>query len=113
MREVTDAAELAQLQAQSAVFILFGGAHCQVCNTLRPKLEALLVREFPRLEALYVDCARSPELCAQCGVFSLPVVQAWIGGGKVAEAARSFGIGELQRQLARPYLLWQADRARG
>lgn len=111
MRTVTDAAELATLRAEHAVFILFGGAHCQVCNTLRPQLAAMLAREFPELLAVYVDCERSPDLCAQCGVFSLPVVQAWIEGGKVAEAVRAFGLGELQRQLERPYALWQAGRA--
>lgn len=110
MRTLTDTADLARLQAEQAVFILFGGAHCQVCNALRPKLAAMLAQEFPELEAVYVDCAQSPGLCAQYGVFSLPVAQAWIEGGKVAEAARAFGIAELRQQLARPYALWRAGR---
>lgn len=108
MESVTDAATLDRLRATDAVFILFGGARCQVCQALRPRLEDLLAREFPALRGVYVDCERTPALCGQYGVFSLPVVQVYIEGMKVAEAARAFSVRELREQLARPYALWRA-----
>jgi thioredoxin-like negative regulator of GroEL len=108
MQTVADSEVLARLQAAEGVFILFGGAQCQVCQALRPRLETLLEQAFPALRGVYVDCAQSPGLCAQYGVFSLPVVQVFIEGMKVAEAARAFSVRELQAQLSRPYTLWQA-----
>jgi thioredoxin-like negative regulator of GroEL len=31
--------------------------------------------KFPNLERVYIDCEQLQEICAQHGVFSLPVVQ--------------------------------------
>lgn len=113
MQTVTDADMLERLRSTDAVFILFGAASCQVCHALRPQLEALLAQDFPDLRGVYIDCARTPALCAQHGVFSLPVVQVYIEGSRVAAAARAFGVQELRRQLQRPVALWRAGRAAG
>jgi len=107
MQVINDAGTLERMITTGAVFILFGGAQCRVCHVLRPQLAALLARHFPDLTGVYVDCASSPALCAQHGVFSLPAVQAWIEGMKVAEAAGSFGLEQLRQQLERPYALWR------
>jgi len=108
MQAVNDAGTLERMKTTGAVFILFGGAQCPVCHALRPQLATLLARHFPDVTGVYVDCASSPALCAQYGVFSLPVAQAWIEGMKVAEAARSFGLEQLRQQLERPYAVWRA-----
>lgn len=113
MQTLTEGGVLEHMKATGAVFILFGAAQCQVCQVLRPQLEALLERDFPGLSGVYVDCALSPALCAQQGVFSLPVVQVWIEGLKVAQAARAFGVHQLQQQIERPYALWYAGRSVG
>ena len=113
MQTLADAGALEHLKATGAVFILFGGAHCRVCHALRPQLEALLDRDFPKMQGVYVDCAASSALCAQHGVYSLPVVQAYIEGMKVVEAARAFGMQQLKQQLVRPYALWCQGPADG
>lgn len=113
MQTQADADALAHSKATGAVFILFGGAQCQVCQTLRPQLEAMLERDFPAMQGVYVDCAASPALCAQHGVYSLPVVQAFIEGMKVAEVARAFGMQQLKQQLERPYAIWREGRTKG
>ena len=80
MQTITELDILEQMKAKGAVFILFGGEHCNVCHALRPQLISLLDRHFPRMRAVYVDCEISPEICAQHSVFSLPVVKVYIDG---------------------------------
>lgn len=111
MRSVTDAGELQRLRSAGAVFVLYGAAHCQVCGVLRPQLDALLTREYPEFDGVYVDCARTPALCAQNGIFSLPVLQVYLDGSMVVEAARAFGLQQLRHQLERPVALWRAGGA--
>jgi len=109
MHTVTELDILEQMKAEGALFILFGGEHCNVCHTLRPQLRSLLDEHFPDMRAVYVDCEVSPEICAQHSVFSLPVVKVYIDGMLVAENARAFSPGELMLRIERPYAIWKEN----
>lgn len=109
MESVTDIATLQRLQANGALAILFGGENCNVCKSLQPQLKLMLEQDFPDMRSVYVDCEVSPEICAQYGVFSLPVVKAFIEGMMIAEEVGVFSIGQLRKTLDRPYSMWQAS----
>lgn len=103
MQTIHDPAEL-EKRKQGAVLLMFGGESCGVCRALKPKLEAMLADEFPALESCYLDCqGAASALCAQEGVFSLPVVQVWFDGRKFAEFGRVFSLGQLREAIERPY----------
>jgi thioredoxin-like negative regulator of GroEL len=106
MLVIDDFEKLEELKANGAVLILFGGERCAVCQSVRAKLEPMLEQRFARLNLAYVDCEKSTDICARCGVFSLPVVKVYIEGMLVAEAARVFGINDLITRIERPYALW-------
>lgn len=94
---------------QSAALVLFGGAHCGVCQVLQPKIAAMLAAEFPKLALYTVDChGAASALCAQASVYALPVVQLWFQGQKHAEFGRVFGLAQLRAAIARPYA-WLLD----
>ncbi|MDB4575898.1 thioredoxin family protein [bacterium] len=110
MREISDLEELTEMKATGAVFILFGGKHCNVCHTLRPQLENMLESYYPDITSAYIDCEISSETCAQHSVFTLPVVQFYIEGMKVTEFARSFSIEQLRQAMQRSYTMWHESR---
>lgn len=94
------------LSSNAAVLVLFGGAHCGVCQAIKPQLEALAEREFPKLVTAYIDCQGSAgSVCAARAIFSLPVVQLWFEGQRFTEFVRAFSIGEIRTALERPYQL--------
>jgi len=107
MQHVTDIEQLKHMKLNGALFILFGGAHCNVCQSLHPQLTRMLEQHFPHMHGVYIDCEQSPEICAQHSVFSLPVVKAYIDGMKIAEQARVFSIKQLIQTLERPYKMWE------
>lgn len=103
MQIIDDQAALTNSKA-GAAFLLFGGQHCGVCQTLKPRIEAMLEEEFPELNGYYIDCHGSGSvICAQERVFSLPLVQVWFDGQKFAEFGRVFSMGQLREAIARPY----------
>ena len=108
MQLITDASQLDQMKSDGALFILFGGEHCSVCQSLKPQLASILETQFPDMQVVYIDCEKSPEICAQHSVFTLPVVQAYIDGMKIAEEARVFSINQLVHSIERPYFMWQS-----
>ena len=95
-----------KVRAEEAVLALFGGATCQVCHSIRPKLEEMLAQSFPRMKLLYVDCHDHLDLCAQQGVLTLPVAQVYIGGQKVGEWVRTFSPAQIAQAVIRPYELF-------
>lgn len=105
MRIVTENSELHVAQS-GAVLVMFGGVDCRVCLAVKPKIEAMLESEFPRLESIYVDCQDAGSaLCAQESIFSVPVIQLWFSGRKYAEFVRVFSISEVREAIAKPYQL--------
>ena len=67
---------LRERMGASALLVLFGGAHCGVCQAIRPRIERMVAQSFPQVAMAYVDCAEAPAVCAQHGVFSLHEVGA-------------------------------------
>ena len=110
MHTVSDPATLEVMKAEGAVFILFGSKHCEVCQVLRPRLTTKLEKDFPFLRACYIDCEKSPDICAQHEVFSLPAVKVYIEGKLITEDARAFSLGDLMQRVARSYTLWASQR---
>ena len=97
--------QIEHLKTTQAVLLLFGGPKCGVCQAIKPKLEDLMAQQHPEIILVYVDCEKSPEICAQHGVFSLPVVQFYIEGRLYLERGRIFSLVELSDQIERIILL--------
>ena len=107
MQHITNINLLDDMKSNGALFILFGGKHCAICQSIRPQLTTMLEQQFPDMHGVYVDCETSPDICAQHSVFSLPVVKAYIGGMKIAEEVRAFSIKQLAHTIERPYEMWK------
>lgn len=104
--EIRDAAALERRIADEPVLLAwFSGPDCNVCRALRPKVEALLAAEFPRVAMVRIDCAEARELAAQRQVFAIPTAVIWLDGREYRRFGRGFGIGELREALERPYRL--------
>lgn len=105
---VHDEAQLQAFLARPALLLLFGGAHCGVCQAIRPRLQALVEQRFGAITLAYVDCEQTPAVCAQHSVFSLPVLRLYLDGQLALERARSFSLHEVQTEIERVYALWRA-----
>ena len=104
MQTITSEAALLERMSGPALLVLYGGAHCGVCQALRPRIEARMAEHFAAVPLGYVDCAATPAACAQQGVFSLPVLRLYVQGQLALEYARSFSLqqvmGDMERVLA-------------
>jgi len=90
-------------QENDALLVLFGGAHCGVCQTIKPQIFDKFSAKFPNLEMVYIDCEQMQEICAQHGVFSLPVVQVFFMGQKFIEEVRGFSLIALEQEVEKVF----------
>ncbi len=92
--------------------IYFSAPDCGICTTVWPKLQRLLRTEFPELVAYGVNIAENGAISAQYGVFTAPTVLILFEGRESFRYCHSFSIGQLARDLARPYALYLHPNAR-
>lgn len=90
-------------QTSEALLVVFGGTNCGVCHSIKPKLEAMVTEQFPKMQQVYVDCHETTDICSQNSIFSLPVVQVYFTGQKFIEEVRSFSLPGLMDEIRRPY----------
>ena len=65
MNQLESQAQLDTLKREKeAVLILFGGAHCGVCQTIKPQIDEKFCHKFPDLAMVYIDCEQLQEVCA-------------------------------------------------
>jgi thioredoxin-like negative regulator of GroEL len=94
-----------QMTADFNGVLYFSYQNCGVCKVLRPKVEQMLEKNFPKLTFSYVDIEKSPVIAAGHSVFTVPVILVFFEGQEFYRFARGIGVGELQRSIERPYNL--------
>ena len=93
--------QLAEVLAEfSVVLVHFGTEDCEPCRAIREKI-LLWRREHPGVGYIYVDAAEFPALCAQRGVFTVPVVEIWAEGRRFQRESGCFSLEELLGQAER------------
>jgi thioredoxin 1 len=90
---------------EPALLVYFSTDFCNVCKTLRPKVESLIEEEFPMIKAVYVNSEKYPDIAGQHRIFTAPVILVLFEGRETLRKIRNVGINELRQELQRPYSL--------
>ncbi|MBN2416027.1 thioredoxin family protein [bacterium] len=87
----------------------FSTPECTVCRVLRPAVASMIMQEFPKMDFVYIDTTRHPEIAVRYNVFTAPVAVAVFEGQETIRWARGFGIDEIRTRLSRLYALRFSD----
>lgn len=103
-QEVKSYEEFLELKEKSSALLgYFSTDGCNVCKVLKPKVQELIQNEFPRIKPVYIKSDKLPEVAAQHRVFAAPTILVFFEGREYIRKSRNIGIGELEREIARPY----------
>lgn len=86
--------------------IYFSHDTCQVCKVLKPKVEDLVKKEYPRVKFAYVDIGLQPKIAGNHAVFTVPTLILMADGKEMVRFSRSFGLDQLKDKLERYYTLY-------
>lgn len=90
-------------EEEPALLAYFSTETCNVCKVLKPKVGELVNNEFPKIKLVYIKSDLLPELAAQNQVFAAPTILVFFEGREYIRKSRNIGIGELKREIERPY----------
>lgn len=94
---------------EPALLGYFSTNACNVCKVLKPKVVELLQTQFPKMKMVYIKSDVLPEVAAQYQVFAAPTILVFFEGREYIRRSRNIGIGELQREIERPYSMMFSD----
>lgn len=110
MKEINNIEEFNTIvEDEPAVLAYFSHDACNVCKILKPKLNGMTNESFPKMQQIYINTERSPEIAGKCNIFTVPVVIVYFAGKESFRKSRNFGIGEIQEAIERPYSIILAD----
>ena len=94
------------LKNNSASLIYFSTDECSVCKVLKPQLELLVTKNFPKIETCYVNTLIMTETAAQNSVFTVPTIVLFFNGREYLRKSRSINFEEFENELNRLYKLF-------
>ena len=90
-------------EEEPALLAYFSTETCNVCKVLKPKVAELIQASFPKVKMVYIQTDKLPEVAAQNQVYAVPTLLVYFEGREYIRKSRNIGIGELEREIDRPY----------
>ena len=88
---------------EPALLAYFSTEACNVCKVLKPKVAELIQTEYSKIKLIYIKSDKLTEVAAQNQVFAAPTILVFLEGREYIRKSRNIGIGELGREIERPY----------
>jgi thioredoxin 1 len=102
--EIHSPVELEQLTLnEPALLAYFSTDICNVCKSLKPKIEELISENFPHLKMVFINIVNHPEIAGQQRVFTVPTILVFFEGQETIRKSRNFGINDFHKEIERPY----------
>lgn len=99
--------QLTQLQESiindEALLVYFYSNNCAPCKSLRPKVEELLAKDYPKMNLYFVNSEDHPEMTAEYGIFSMPTLLAFFDRKEYIRKSKYVSIPELKEGIDRYY----------
>lgn len=93
------------LAENPAVLIYFYNDDCAPCISLRPKVENLIDKVFPKMDMVWVNSKLSPKIPANFGVFANPTIILFFDGKETRRFSKYISVSELEESVSRYYSL--------
>ena len=89
------------------VLAYFSGENCNVCASLKPKIEMLVEQQFPSIMIVEIKTEQAPELISRFSVFTVPVIIFFVEGRDYIREARSVSTAELLQKIDKIVKLYE------
>lgn len=91
------------VEIESAVIIYFYSDNCAPCLSLRPKVQKLVEKTYPKIKLAFVNSEKYPLLPAEFSIFSNPTLLLFLEGREYRRESKYISIPQLSEAIERPY----------
>ena len=94
------------LKSNDSVMLYFSGEYCNVCKSLKPKIQSAFTTNLPKIKQIYINIEENPKIASKYGIFSVPSICVYFEAKEFSRKARLISVDGLIQDLARPYNLF-------
>ncbi len=91
------------IQNNIGVLVYFSTPTCNVCHALKPKIIEAFSKNFPKIEQVFIDSTKVPQIPANLQIFSVPTILVYLDGKEFARESRNVSVNLLIQKIQRPY----------
>ncbi|MDO5516779.1 MAG: thioredoxin family protein [Clostridium sp.] len=103
MKKTTSSIEIKDIIEQNRISVVyFTGMDCGACEAIKFKIEEILKR-FNNIKSCEVDGEKHPDICAEYGVFSVPIFLLFIDRKESIRIGRNVDLMDLESKIQRYY----------
>lgn len=98
-----------EINQQDALLLYFFSDRCAPCVSLRPKIEELVIHDFPKMKLIFIDSEKLPSIAAHFNVFSNPTIAVFFQGNESQRWSKYVSTQQIAAAIERPYKLLFED----
>lgn len=103
MKKTSNSIEIKEIIEHNTISVVyFTGMDCGACEAIKFKIEEIL-KKFERIVSCEVDGEKHPDICAEYGVFQVPIFLLFIDGKESIRIGRNVDLRELEVKIQRYY----------
>ena len=91
---------------RGAALLYVSAPRCNVCEVLKPKIEALFDRKFPQVDLYETDISKVPQLAGRFNIMSAPAILLFFDGKEFAREGRNVSLELFERKVEKIYRLY-------
>jgi thioredoxin-like negative regulator of GroEL len=88
---------------EEAALVYFSHENCNVCKVLRPKVAELISNKFPKIDLIYSDTQKYPEISGQYSVFTVPTILVFFDGREYIRESRFVNLSKFEERIHKLY----------
>ncbi len=106
MQKVTTMEQIDAILGKDAALLYVSAPNCNVCEALKPKVEALFTDRFPKVRLYEANIAHLPELGGRFNIFSAPAILLFFEGKEFAREGRNISLELFAQKIQKVYELY-------
>ncbi|WP_281950532.1 thioredoxin family protein [Nitrosophilus kaiyonis] len=95
-----------EITQNDALLLYITSPNCNVCEVLKPKIEELFSKEFPKIKLIESDISETPELGGKFNIFSAPTILIFFDKKEFLREGRNVSLSLLKEKIQKIYKLY-------
>jgi len=106
MQKIINIKDLEKAFSNEAILLYVSAPNCNVCDVLKPKIEELFRKNFPKIALFEINSADIPEVGGKFNIFSAPAILVFFDKKEFIREGRNVSLSLLREKIGKIYKLY-------
>ncbi|HIE34627.1 MAG TPA: thioredoxin [Campylobacterales bacterium] len=94
------------ISVDDAILFYITSKNCNVCKALKPKIEKLFLKNFPKISLYEIDIEKIPGIGSKFNIYTIPVILLFFDKKEFLRESRNVNLYSLKERVEKIYNLY-------